>query len=383
GLDRDVLVRRAAGALGVLVLGAGLAGAWLVTNLWLGPHTFIATSDYNEKMLKGAAALADPSTAFALWPRLSRAYQSEVYGQVPVLPLAWTVAALGAVLALRGSRRIAGSAAGLGVLGLGLILVLVNPAWWLRFPRVLQAVQLPERLIAYVAIVVALGATVALLALRTLPARRALTGALVVAVAAQCAMGAYVALHTKGTATYASAAGLRHGDIAVDREPRSFADKKLITQYQFRIADRPTGPKATRPVAADPVDPTADTATLRGTGRVGEHRVAPVAWSPLVRVDGDAEYAGRTGDGTIAITVTHTDAAGRFTATVRPKCTMMCLGALRGDAPWQLLLGRLVTLLSAVTLLGLGVVALRGGVPRPARAKVRIGRRARRRRLAA
>ena len=113
---------------------------------------------------------------------------------------------------------------------------------------------------------------------------------------------------------------------------------------------------------------TSDAATLRGTASVGDHFLTDVVASPLVHVGGGAKAAGRTESGALLIEVTRTDAKRAFTATVDGQCALCLSGA--PNAPWQLRLGRLITLLS-MALLATGFVV-----------RVRRGRRLKRRQLA-
>jgi hypothetical protein len=114
---------------------------------------------------------------------------------------------------------------------------------------------------------------------------------------------------------------------------------------------------------------TSDVGGLQGFGAVGERVTTGVVWSPLVRIAGDASAAGRDANGIAIVRVTHTDAIGHWSATVRPRCTL-CLGAVTGRDPWQPLAGQLLTLVSAVALTALAVAGLLrrrpGGRRRPA-----------------
>jgi hypothetical protein len=85
-----------------------------------------------------------------------------------------------------------------------------------------------------------------------------------------------------------------------------------------------------------------------------DRMLVPIVWSPFVLVTGGAEIDGRDERGLSVLAVTDTDATGAWTAAV---------GAAH---PWQLTLGRLISLLSALTILTLGVIGWRRRRRRPA-----------------
>ncbi|MCW3004461.1 MAG: 6-pyruvoyl-tetrahydropterin synthase related domain [Conexibacter sp.] len=344
-----------------IALGVGLTGVWLVPNLWLGPDTFISDPSISERLLRDNLEIVDLSNVLSPWPSAPPNRTGWLYAQPPVLAMVWALVALMAItwVRRRAPDRVVASAAGLLAVGTGLLLLIVDPLWWPSFPRIVQAVQLPVRLIPYLALVIALAIAVALTTLAGGRVRRLMTGALAVAVVAQAVMAVFIVLGTQ------AAAGrpvplLRHGDVDVAGEPPSFSAPGLIGPWQFRVVHQPTGrdPKTPPVAAALRSITTSDTATLRGAAAVGQRITTGVVWSPLVRIDGDARLSGRTDDGKMIVTVTHTDGAGQWTATARSRCTV-CLGALTGKDPWQLLAGRLLTLLSTIVLAGAAVVSLR------------------------
>ena len=90
-------------------------------------------------------------------------------------------------LALIGSRRgaprrVIVSSVALVIVGMGLIALITHPPWWTRFPRLLQTVQMPMRLLPYWAIVTALAVAVLLVGLGQRRARKPLVAVLAVAV---------------------------------------------------------------------------------------------------------------------------------------------------------------------------------------------------------
>jgi hypothetical protein len=211
-----------------------------------------------------------------------------------------------------------------------------------------RAVQFPDRLLAYVAMVAALAVVVGLIALRG-PARRWMTGALVVVVAVQAAAGIGIVINSKASAV---APGLTRDrtQLRADREPPSFSGSGQMVQIQFRVAGDPEGALPVQepvPLAWDGDPITADTGRLAGVGQVGNTLPIPVMWSPFVRVTGDARIAGRNDAGMAVLEVTRTGPDERWLATARPAY------------PWQLVVGRAISALSALTLAILAALALR------------------------
>jgi hypothetical protein len=198
--------------------------------------------------------------------------------------------------------------------------------------------------------------------------------ALVAAIGVQGAIGVFIAVDTKAAATLATAPLLRHSDVRANAEPPAFSAPRIAAQFQFRVLEHPRGPQPRKGVGLRLGDVATSTdATMQGTGRVGERLATSVVRSPLVRVEGDVRETGRTKLGNMIVTVTRTDLAGRWSATVTPACGVLCLEALSGDAPWQLLAGRLLTLLSAliiVAVAGLGLIRRRRVRPSSAAARV-------------
>ena len=81
--------------------------------------------------------------------------------------------------------------------------------------------------------------------------------------------------------------------------------------------------------------------------------------SPLIKMTGQATFAGATVDGFEVLRVTGGGGGGAaWRATVSSACNS-CLRALTGQAPWALLLGRLASLIGALALLGCVIAAAR------------------------
>jgi hypothetical protein len=354
------LLRRLGPAVVAVVLGVGLTAAWLVPNLWLGPHTAIADTKVSDGMNQQDAPLFKLSNFFSPWPAANRPESPGkwFFVQPPVLALACTLAALGLVAWLhRRDRRMVASLAGLTAIGLAIVLLIVNPQWWPHFPRLIQTVQIPGRLVPYLAIIIGLVMIIALATLRSGRLRRALIAALTVAVGAQLTMAAaFIALDSEAAATIPLPTK-QHGDVRVHDEATPYSGIRYFPVLQFRVMSRPLGPSPVGPpIVAATGDPTvAENAKLDGVSAAGQVLPTTVVWSPLIRVEGDAQLAGRDAAGLATVRVTRTDPGGRWSATVRPACSGLCLE----HAPWQETAGRLLTLFSALSIVcGCGVLWL-------------------------
>lgn len=351
--------------LGAIAAGVGLTGAWLLPNLWLGPDTYVASAKLSATTLHGGGALVRLSNVLSPWPRVPAGFAGSIYAQISVLALAWALAALLTIAwaRRRAPDRVVAAATALIATGGVLLALVVHPSWWLSFPRLLQAVQSPVRLLPYVAMVIALAIAVALTALPSGRARRVLMAVLVAAIGVQGAIGIFIAVDTKAAATLATAPLLQHGEVRADAEPPAFSAPHIAAQFQFRVLEHPRGPQPREGVGLRlGAIATSTDATMAGTGRVGERLVTSVVRSPLVRLEGDLRDAGRTKLGNMVVAITRTDLAGRWSATVGPACGSTCVEALSGDAPWPLLAGRLLTLLSTLMVIavaGRGVLRRR------------------------
>ncbi|MCZ4491873.1 MAG: hypothetical protein JWP53_804, partial [Conexibacter sp.] len=357
GVTTAGTVRRLAQATVAAALGVGSTGAWLIPSLWLGPDTWVALPGGNDKILRARDGLLDLTNVLSPWPVVPHTLTLRwIYAQAPVLPMLWALVACALVAWARRRRpdRVVAVVAGLTVLGAALLLLVVEPQWWLSFPAVVKVVQLPYRLIPYLGMVIALGVVVGLTG--AAPARRRwMTGALVVAVVVQVAAAGWLVVNSEASGSVASRS--HAGDVRLYGEPASFSTPGFMTQYQFRVVRRPTGPvpKAVLRTVDIGNVAQADVARMRGTNGEGDRLRTPIVWSPLVRVTGGARIAGRDRLGLAIVEVTHTDALGRWTASARPQCAF-CAGALDGDAPWQLLAARLLTLASALALAAAALV---------------------------
>ena len=325
---------------GVLV-GIGLTAAWLLPNLWFSRETLIAGPTLNQAMLENFQPFTTARVVLSPWPNLPEGLvQGFQYSQPSVLVGAWTIVA--AILLVRGRRALV-SLAGLTVLGAALLLVICTPSWWPHFPDTIRAIQMPVRVVPYVGVVIAVACVTAIAAMRPGRARRALLGVLVVVVGAQFAMGMFVAFHTESSSTPGLLAP-KHEAITAGTEPPSFSTQGLVVQIQFLIGGRPTATATDpNPVGVQFRDGVTSVAgTLSGRAKVGDRLTTLVDWSPYVTVGGDATLIGRNGEGMSIVRVNHVDRRGTWNATAQPICSGLCLG---GDAPWQLGVGRLITLL--------------------------------------
>ncbi|HEV7751121.1 MAG TPA: hypothetical protein VGO71_06255 [Baekduia sp.] len=353
-------VRRLAQAAVAAALGVGLTGAWLIPSLWLGPDTYVAGPSLNDKMFRARDGLLELSNVLLPWPVVPHELTLRwIYAQAPVLPMLWALVACGLVAWARRRRpdRVVAVVTGLSLLGAAMLLLIVDPQWWLSFPAIVKVVQLPYRIIPYLGMVIALGVVVGL---ASTPARRArwMTGALVLAVVVQLAAAGWLVVNSEASGSVASRS--RAGDVRVYGEPASFSTAGFVTQYQFHVIGHPTiaVPRARAQGTVLDDATKSDVARLGGTNRKGDRLRTPIVWSPLVRVTGGARIAGRDRFGRAVIEVTRTDASGRWTASARPQCAF-CADAIGGDAPWQLLAARLLTLASALALAAAAIAGVR------------------------
>lgn len=348
GRARAPIVPGLAWAAAAVTLGVGLTAAWLLPNLWFGRNTLVADpSLFRNNTFAETFGLLDFSNVFSPLPRLSPELQGRwLYAQAPAIAAAWSLIAFGAILLLRrrSPGRVLPAMATLLALGVALSLLIVHSTWWTSFPTLLQIVQFSYRLIPYLAMVVALATIIGLTSLSGWTGR-CMTAALIAIVALQAGAGIWIVTHSEASAT-APVALARHGDLTADSEPASFSLPSLVVPLQFHIINHSVGalPKQ-QPIVLRIDDPTTtDTTAFDGVGHVGDRMMTSIVSSPFVKVSGDARLDGREALGRSVIRVTHTDATGRWKATV-------------GMAhPWQLTVGRLISLLSALAIVALALI---------------------------
>jgi hypothetical protein len=355
-----VLARLARGTVAI-VLGIGLTGAWLLPNLWLGPNTYITDMALNQDTTVGTAPFERITNVLSPWPIVPKEFNGSmwIYAQAPALAICWVFVAL--AITLVGSRRgvprgVIASSVALVTVGIGVFVLVTHPLWWPHFPRLVQTVQMPMRMLPYVAMITAVAVTVLLMGLGQRRARRPLVSALVIVVAVQALTAIYVV--ASGHPGVALTATVMHrDDIRVDEEPSPFSGPQEVVPYQFRVLGQPKGDQTVAARFPSTLDSplTSDAATIRGAANVGDQIATDIVDSPLVRISGDARVAGRDANGLVLLKVTRTDANRGFTAVVRGQCAL-CLSSEGG--PWQLRVGRLITLLSFALLLTACLVGL-------------------------
>ena len=220
GMERAaVLARLGRGAIAA-VLGAGLTAAWLVPNLWLGPKTFISQVTLSQEGFVATAPFVRVTNVLSPWPVVPAEFKDVmwIYAQGPALAIAWVLVALAVTLVAsrRGgvSRGVVASSVALVVLGVALLELITHPTWWPSLPRLVQTVQMPMRLLPFVAIITAVAVAVLVVGLGQQRARGPLMAGLVVAVAAQALIAIYVV--TSGEPGVAlTATPVRHGAVKV------------------------------------------------------------------------------------------------------------------------------------------------------------------------
>jgi hypothetical protein len=344
------------------VLGVGLTAAWLVPNLWLGPKTFISQVTLSQEGFVATAPFVRITNVLSPWPVVPSEFKGVmwIYAQGPVPAIAWVLVALAATLvaARRGGvfRGVVASSVALVVLGIALLELIAHPVWWPSLPRLVQTVQMPMRLLPFLAIITALAVSVLVVGIGQRRQRGPLIAGLVVAVAAQALIAIYVVTSGEPGVTL-TATPVRHGEVKVDGEPSPFSGPGEIVPSQFRVLNKPQGDQPVVAEVAAKLDSrlTSDAGTLRGTAKVGDRIATDIVASPLVRIAGDVRVAGRTDKGLTLLEVTRTDANGVFNGTVQAQCAL-CLST--AGSGWQLRIGRLITLLSAALLLTACVVSV-------------------------
>jgi hypothetical protein len=347
------------------VLGVGLTAAWLVPNLWLGPKTFISQVTLSQEGFVATAPFVRITNVLSPWPVVPSEFKGVmwIYAQGPVPAIVWVLVALAVTLvaARRGggvSRGVVASSVALVVLGIALLELITHPVWWPSLPRLVQTVQMPMRLLPFLAIITALAVSVLVVGIGQRRERGPLTAGLVVAVAAQALVAIFVVTSGEPGVTL-TATPVRHGEVKVDGEPSPFSGPGEIVPSQFRVLDKPQGDQTVVAKVAAELDSrlTSDAGTLQGRADVGDRIATDIVASPLVRIVGDVKVAGRTDKGLTLLEVTRTDADGVFTGTVQAQCAL-CLST--AGSGWQLRIGRLITLLSVALLLMAGVASVRG-----------------------
>jgi hypothetical protein len=253
-----------------------------------------------------------------------------IYAQAPALAICWVFVAL--AITLVGSRRglprgVIASSVALVTVGISVFVLVTHPLWWPHFPRLVQTVQMPMRLLPFVAMITAVAVTVLLVGLGQRRARRPLMTALVIVVAAQALTAIYVV--TSGHPGVALTATVMHrDDIRVEEEPSPFSGPGEVVIAQFRVLGQPKGDQKVVAGLPSTLDSqlTSDAATIRGVARVGDQISTDIVQSPLVRVSGDARIAGRS-PGQTPTRPSRPSFAGSARSVCRPKAVRGSCGS--------------------------------------------------------
>jgi hypothetical protein len=348
--------RRVLETVALVVAGVGLVAAFLLPALDYGPDTWIARSDVTAIVRGATLTYSRTGILLSPWPHAPHGASTSTYAQASLILLLWPAAAA-LVLRHRLTPRRWAALAAAAVVELVLVWVMVHPERWADFPRAIQTIQFPFRLIPWLAFV---GVAASAVLLRAAAPRR-----LVISLAALVAVQVVVGL---GVAIFTSVPGtgpVHPSEIHARKVPEAFRVGWQPIQYLIR--EKPFGPAPTHPDPAPktppdphprrvraqegPFDPlTAGTVPLLGTDAPGTVLVSKVAWSPWVRVTGDARIVGRDTDGWAVVQVDRAP-GGRWTAAARPACDT-CLNGLSGGSLRSLAVGRVVTVLTIVALLG-------------------------------
>ncbi len=273
---------------GTAALGVGLDAWFLLPGALLAHDTqaFTAYSQLGFQTYDTLGMLLSP------WPRKPSGGAEVLYPQAPVYALAWALAA--GALARRAGRIERRAWLGLVTVLAALTTLILWHGLWTHFPQVLKTIQFAVRLQGYLALAVA---GLVIVGLRAAGTRRRWLVAAWVAVAAQTAFAGYVAVTTDPLRRVS-----RH-DVARATVGPSFSEGQQ-TQFLFR-----SGTMVARPgpvLAISPDDARSEHVTFTAPPAGGGRRYASnVAFSPLVRVSGDARVVGRDATGMAVLEVRH------------------------------------------------------------------------------
>jgi hypothetical protein len=218
-----------------------------------------------------------------------------------------------------------------------------HPGWWLDFPRSLQVIQFPYRLMTYVTLALVLAAAV-LVARSGAARRRWVVGLVVVAVAWQGALAMVVAVDSSPAST--AVAGLTTPSTVPGSFPKAWQGR----QFHLVRGDL-VKPRTYVSVPTQTVRPP-DEIHIAAHDPMGTMVATNIVASPLIRVDGDAIAVGRDDEEMLVLRVTDVH-DGAWQATVRPVCGGLCLGGLTGGAPFAVFAGRIVSLAALLGLLAI------------------------------
>lgn len=331
------------------VIGVALCGAFLAPDVWLSGRTVIQTT---TKYLLAVLWPFDSFTSI-FHPGLALPAgetATDFHSQTLVSPLVW-IAAVAAVLTWRRAfdRPTARSLGGLVIIGVGVTLLIVDPSWWLSFPKLLGAVQFSFRLVTYLALVTVLGVTV-LLAMPAVARNRLAVIALVLATTWQVGLAAESAISAQARSGLGQPPATL-ANVNAETNPPAF-QPGFLQASEYRLVPTPALPA---PATAASVKPIGDDAPseviLYGTQPPGTVVSTTVVQSPLIRVAGQVSDLGATQDGYAVLRVNHRT-HGQWRATVTSVCGS-CIRGIVGGAPFVLFAGRAATVLAALAIVGL------------------------------
>jgi putative flippase GtrA len=349
GCPRDLPWRRMAAAAGLFTLGVCLNGWFLVPDVSFSHDTLIsthiipwsATSVYNAVGLIFNPLRAAPPNQEA--PAL--------YLQIPVIALAWGLLAIPLVWRYRRLR--AGVMTALAIVT-GLLVVGMSESLYSRLPKVFQEIQFPYRLQTYVVLACAGLVMLGALALtrrardgRTTGADRVLAGGLGLAVAfgvALCAWQMWVPnTHVSIEGWYRSLTDRSEAVASVPPDlPASwnasdnYGDRTLpVVGTERQIAFNPSG--------------------LVNSNRVAGRGVFPPGLQPFATNISGGPYFVHVGGG---VRVVGRTAAGTLVLQRKQAGSQPIPFELKAQLSAPVLLGRIVTAVSAAILLALAVIAV-------------------------
>ena len=349
GCPRDLPWRRMAAAAGLFALGVCLNGWFLVPDVSFSHDTLIstqiipwsATSVYNTVGLIFNPLRAAPPNPEA--PAL--------YLQIPVIALAWGLLAIPLVWQYRRLR--AGVITALAIVT-GLLVVGMSDSVYSRLPKIFQEIQFPYRLQTYVVLACAGLVMLGALALtrrtrdgRTTGADRVLAGGLGLAVAfgvALCAWQMWVPnTHVNIEGWYRSLTDRSEAVASVPpalpaswNASNNYGDRTLpVVGTERQIAFNPSG--------------------LVNSNRVVGKGVFPPGLQPFATNISGGPYFVHVGGG---VRVVGRTAAGTLVLQRKQAGSQPIPFELRAQLSAPVLLGRIVTAVSAAILLALAVIAV-------------------------
>jgi hypothetical protein len=151
-LAHGELLRRHALVLAGALIGVALAGAFLAPDVWLSRTKVVQTMtkyflsvDWQAETLP---AIFNPANGISV-------AGTDFHSEALVGALVWVIV----VVAVLASRRRLDARAGTALVSLGLLAVaitvlIVDPLWWLSFPKILGSIQFTYRLVSYLALVI-------------------------------------------------------------------------------------------------------------------------------------------------------------------------------------------------------------------------------------